>query len=69
MAMKQLKLNTSPSKIGPLAALCLVELALKRQVFLTIDDLNELEHVIIELITRLEDELLGRNDERPSSET
>lgn len=56
---KQLDLFTTPSRIGPLSAMCLIELALRRQVILTQDDLNELEHIVIDLIRRLEDELLA----------
>lgn len=56
---KQLDLFTTPTRIGALTALCLIELALKRQVILTQDDLNELEHVVIDMIRRLEDELLA----------
>lgn len=56
---KQLDLFTTPSRIGPLAALALIELALKHQIILTQDDLNELEHIVIDLIRRLEDELLA----------
>lgn len=56
---KQLDLFTTPSRIGPLAAMALIELALKRQVVLTQDDLNELEHIVIDVIRRLEDELLA----------
>jgi len=56
---KQLDLFTTPSRIGPLAAMALIELALRRQIVLTQDDLNELEHIVIDLIRRLEDELLA----------
>lgn len=56
---KQLDLFTTPTRIGPLAAMALIELALKRQVILTQDDLNELEHIVIDVIRRLEDELLA----------
>jgi len=54
-----LDLTSTPSRIGPLAALCLIELALKNQVTLSEDDLYELEHVIIDVLTQLHDELLA----------
>jgi len=66
---KQLDLFTTPTRIGPLTALCLIELALKRQVILSQDDLNELEHIVIDCIRRLEDELLAcvEIDDNPAS--
>lgn len=54
-----LSLSTTPARIGPLAALTLIELALKQQIRLTDDDLYELEHVVIDVLTQLHDELLA----------
>lgn len=56
---KQLDLFTTPSRIGALTAIALIELALKHQIILTQDDLNELEHIVVDCISRLEDELLA----------
>lgn len=56
---KQLDLFTTPTRIGPLVATSLIELALQRKITLSQDDLNELEHIVIDLLRRLEDELLA----------
>jgi len=54
-----LSLASTPMRIGPVAALTLIELALKQQVRLTEDDLYELEHVVIDCLRQLHDELLA----------
>lgn len=56
---KQLDLFTTPTRIGPLMAVSLIDLALRHRVILSQDDLNELEHIVIDLLRRLEDELLA----------
>lgn len=61
-----LKLNTTPHRIGPVAAMCLVKLALEGKVILSQSDLEELETVIIACITSLEHDLLdGPPDTEP----
>jgi len=48
-----------PGRIGPIAAMTLIELALEGKVVLSQSDLEELESVVIAAITSLEHELLG----------
>lgn len=66
---KTLRLRTTPTRVGPLAALCLLDLAIRRQVFLTLDDLYELEATVIDLLSELEAGLLGSDDSsKPSAD-
>lgn len=59
MGKKQLDLFTTPQRIGPVMACALIEMALKNRAVFSQDDLNELEHIVIDLLRRLEDELLA----------
>lgn len=61
-------LSSSPARIGPLAAMCLLELALDRRIWLSESDLVEIERVIIDVITDLHDDLLALPDTEPSSD-
>lgn len=54
---RTLSLKSTPTRIGPIAAMTLIELALKREAWLSIEDLNELEHIVIDAIRELEEHL------------
>ncbi len=54
-----LKLSSTPGRIGPIAAMTLISMALEGKCVLSHADLEELESVVISAITALEHDLLG----------